>query len=146
MFLHPVPNQFQGIDTIPTTDHEIHHTIEIDIIQTIGIGVIQIIEIKIIQTTDHEIIHIIDQIIKDQMITIRTDQEINHEIGTQVITIDTEIFPRHLIVIITVTPILSIDIEVTNQSIKDKSTMYNQTKKQLQTNQVLIIRKVMNYN
>ena len=80
------------------------------------------------------------------MITIRTDQERIHEIGTQVITIDTEIIPSHLIGTITVTPILNIDIEVTHQSTKYKSIKYNQTKKQLQTPQVLIIRKVGNYN
>ena len=63
------------------------------------------------------------------MITIRTDQEIIHEIGTQVITIDTEIIPSHFIGIITVTPILNIDIEVTHQNIKNKSTKYKQMKK-----------------
>ena len=129
LLLHPVPNQTQGLDTFPTTDHKIHHAIEIETIQTIGIEVTQTIEIKIIQTTDHEIIQIIDKIIRDQMITIRTDQEISHEIGTQVITIDTEIIPSHLIGIITVTPILNIDIEVTHQNIKDKSTKYKQMKK-----------------
>ena len=41
LFLHPVPNQTQKIDTIPTTDHEIHHTIEIETIQTIGIEITQ---------------------------------------------------------------------------------------------------------
>ena len=104
---------------------------------------IQIIEIKIIQTTYHETIHIIDQTIIDQMITIRTDQELIHEIGTLVIT---EIIPSHLIGILTVTPIVNIDIELTQQSFKDKSIKYKQTKKQLQTPQVLIIPKIMNYN
>ena len=79
------------------------------------------------------------------MITIRTDEEIIHKIGTQVITIDTEIIPSHLIGIITVTPILNIDIEVTQPSIKDKSIKYKQMKKQLQTPQVLIKPKIMNY-
>ena len=74
------------------------------------------------------------------MITIRTDQEIIHVIVTP------EIIPGHIIGIITVTPILNIDVEVTHQSIKDKSIKYKQTKKQLQTSQVLIIRKIMNYN
>ena len=46
LFLHPVPNQTQGIDTIPKIDHEIHHITEIKNIQTIGIEVIQIIEIR----------------------------------------------------------------------------------------------------
>ena len=129
LLLHPVPNQSQGIDTIPTIDHEIHHTIEIETIQTIGIEVIQIIEIKIIQTTDHETNHRINQIIKDQIIITKTDQEIIHKIETQVTTIDIEIIPNHLIGIIIVTPILIIDIEVTHQNIKDKLTKYKQMKK-----------------
>ena len=58
------------------------------------------------------------------MITIKTDQEIFHETETEAITIDTEITPSHLIGIITVTPILNIDIEVTHQSIKDKSIKF----------------------
>ena len=123
----PVPNKTQGKDTIPTTYHEIHHTIEIETIQTIGIEVTQTIEI--IQTTDQGIIHMIDQFIRDQMITIKTDQEMIHEIEIQVITIDTEIIPSHLIGIITVTPIINIDVEVTHQSSKDKSIKYKQMKK-----------------
>ena len=140
----PVPNQTQGIGTIPTTDHEIHHTTEIETIQTIGIEVTQTIEIRIIQKTDHGIIHTIDQTIRDQMITIKTDQEIIHETETQAITIDTEIIPNHPRH--PVTPILNIDIEVTHQSIKDKSIKYKQKKKKLQTLQVLITLKIMNYN
>ena len=57
LFLHPVPKQTQGIDTIPTINHEIHHTTEIKTIQTIGIEVTQSIEIRTIQTTDQGIIH-----------------------------------------------------------------------------------------
>ena len=34
LFQHPVPIQTQEIDTISTTDHEIHRTIEIETIQT----------------------------------------------------------------------------------------------------------------
>ena len=120
LFLHPVPNQTERIGTISTTDHETHSTTEIGTIQTIGIEVIQTIEIRLIQTIDYGIIHIIDQIIRDQMSTIKTDQEIIHEIETQAITIDTEVIRSHFIGIITVTPILDIDIEVTHQNIKDK--------------------------
>ena len=146
MFLHPVPIQTQGIDTIPTIDHEIHHTTEIETIQTIGIEVIPTIEIRTIQTTDQGTTHIIDQIIKDQMITIITDHEIIHKTETRATTIDTETIPSHPIGIITVTLILNIDTEVTHQSIKDKSIKYKQMKKQLQTPQVLITQKIMNYN
>ena len=128
MFQHPVPIQTQEIDTLPTTDHETHRTIEIETIQTIGIEVTQTIEIKIIQI-DHGITHIIDQIIKDHMIVTKTGQELIHKIDTQVTTIDIEIFPNHLIGILIVTPILNIDIEVTQQNIKDKSTKYKQMTK-----------------
>ena len=69
LFLDPVPNQTQGIDTIPTTDHESHHTTEIKTIQTIETEVTQIIEIRIIQTIDHEKIHTKDQAIRNQMTT-----------------------------------------------------------------------------
>ena len=120
--------QHQEIHTIPTTDHEIHHTIEIETIQIIGIEFTQTVETKIIQTTVHGITHIKDQIITDQMIISKTDQEIIHKIETQVTTIDIEIIPNHLIGIIIVTPIL-IDIEVTHQNIKDKLTKYKQMKK-----------------
>ena len=146
MFLHPVPIQTQGIDTIPKIDHETHHTTEIETIQTVGIEVNLTIEIRTIQETDQEIIHIIDQIIKDQMIIIKTDHAIIHKIETQVTTIDTEIIPIHPIGIITVTPILNIDTEVTHQSIKDTSIKCKQMTKQLQTPQVLMTQKVTNYN
>ena len=146
LFLHPVPIQTQGIDTTPIIDHETHHTTEIETIQTVGIEVILTIEIRTIQTTDQGIIHIIGQIITDQMITIKTDHEITHKIETQVTTIDTEIIPIHPIGIITVTPILNIDTEVTHQSIKDTSIKYKQMKKQLQTTQVMMTQEVTNYN
>ena len=48
LFQHPVPIQVQEIDTFPTTDHEIHRTIEIETIQTTEIEIIQTIKIKII--------------------------------------------------------------------------------------------------
>ena len=121
MFLHLVPIQTQGIDTVSTIDHEIHHTTEIETIQTIGIEVIPTIEIRTIQRTDQETTHIIDQIIKDQKITIITDHKIIHKTETRATTKDTETIPSHPIGIKIVTPILNIDLEVTHQSIKDKS-------------------------
>ena len=72
LFQHPVPIQAQAIDTIPTTDHEIHRTIEIETIQTTGIEVTQTIENKIIPI-DHGITERIDQIIKDRIIITKTD-------------------------------------------------------------------------
>ena len=60
LFLHPVPIQIQGIDTIPIIDHETHHTTEIETIHTLEIEVILTIEIRTIQTTDQDLIHIID--------------------------------------------------------------------------------------
>ena len=146
MFLIPVPIQTQGIDTIPIIDHETHHTTEIETIHTIEIEVILIIEIRIIQTIDQEIIHIIDRIITDQMITIKTDHEIIHQIGTQVTIIDTEIIPSHHIGIITAIPILNIDTEVAHQNIKDTLIKCKQLKKQLQTPQVLMTQEVTNNN
>ena len=80
------------------------------------------------------------------MIIIMTDHKIIHETETQATTIDTETIPSHPIGIITVTPILNIDTEVTHQSIKDYSIKYKQMKKQLQTPHVLITQKIMNYN
>ena len=103
MFPDPVPNQTQGIDTIPIINHEIHRTIEIENIHIIETEVIQTIEIRIIQKLDLGIIHIIDQIITDQMIITKIEHEIIHKIETQVTIIDTEIIPSHHIGIITVT-------------------------------------------
>ena len=137
MFLHPVPIQTQGIDTIPIIDYETHHTTEIETIHTIEIEVILIIEIRTTQTKNQGLIHKIDRIITDQMITIKTYHEIIHKIETQVTIIDTEIIPSHHIGIITVNPILNIDAEETHQSIKDTSIKCKQMKKQLQTPQVL---------
>ena len=54
------------------------------------------------------------------MKTTKIDHERIQETKTLFITIDIEIFPTHLIGIITVTPILNIDIEVIHRSIKDK--------------------------
>ena len=82
MFLDPVPNQTQGIDTIPLIIHETHHTTEIETNHIIEIEVIQTIEIKITRTIDQEIIHIIDQTITDQTIIIKTDHKTIHKIET----------------------------------------------------------------
>ena len=71
MFLDPVPNQTQGINTIPIINHETHHTTEIETIHIIEIEIIQTIEIRITRTIDQEIIHIIDQTITDQIIIIK---------------------------------------------------------------------------
>ena len=146
MFLHPVPIQTQGIDTILLIDHETHHTTEIETIHTVGIEVIQTIEIRTIQTIDQGITHIIDRTITDQMITIKTDHKIIHKIDSQVTIIDTEIIPSQHIGIITVIPILNIDTEVTHQNIKDTLIKCKQLKKQLHTPQVLMTQEVMNYN
>ena len=40
LFLDPVPNQTQGIDTIPIINHETHHTTEIETIHIVEIEVI----------------------------------------------------------------------------------------------------------
>ena len=146
MFLNPVPNQNQGIDTIPIINQEIHHTTEIETIHIIEIEVIQTIEVRIIQTLDQGIIHIIDQIITDEMVITKTDHEKILKIEIQVTIIDTEIIPSHHIGIITVIPILNIDTEVAHQNIKDTSIKCKQMKKQLQTLQALLIQEVTNYN
>ena len=119
MFLNPVPNETQGIDTIPIINHETHHTTEIETIHIIEIEVIQTIEIRITQTLDQGIIHIKNQIITDQIIIIKTDHEIIHKIETQETIIDTEIIPSHHIGTITVIPNLNIDTEVAHQNIED---------------------------
>ena len=111
LHLHPVPIQTLGIDTIPTIDHETHHTIEIEIIPTIGKEIIQLIEINNIKTTDQEIFHTTDQIIKDLVIVTKKDQETVHKIETQAITVDKEIIPNLLTGIITATQIHNTDLE-----------------------------------
>ena len=67
----PVSTQNLDKDTIPTIDHEIHHTIETETILKIEIEAIQIIKINIIQSTDQEKTRTIDQIINDPMIIIK---------------------------------------------------------------------------
>ena len=124
---HPVPTQTE-IDIIQTISHEIHLIIEIETIQIIETETIQTIEIEVtltiviivIQTTDHGITHTTDQTIKDQMTINTIDREIIHKIEIQVTTIDIEITPNHLIGIIIVITILSIDIEAIHQNTKDK--------------------------
>ena len=146
LFLDPVPNQTQGIETIPIINHETHHTTEIETIHIIEIEVIQTIEIRITRTIDQEIIHIIDQTITDQTIIIKKDHEIIHKIETHVTIIDTEIIPSHHTGIITITMILNFDTEVAHQNIKDTLTKCRQMKRQHQTPQVLMTQEVTNYN
>ena len=118
-FLDPVPNQIQGINTIPVINHETHHTTEIETIHIIEIEVIRTIEIRITRSIDQKIIHIIDQTITDQMIIIKTDHETIHKIEIQVTIIDIEIIPSHHTEIITIIIILNIDTEIVHQNIKD---------------------------
>ena len=146
MFLDPVPNQTQRIETIPIINHETHHTTEIETIHIKEIEVIQTIEIRISRTIDKEIIHTIDQTITDQMIIIKTDHKIIHKIETQVTIIDIEIIPSHHTGIITIIMILNIDTELTHRNIKDTLIKCKQMKKQHQTPQVLMTQEVTNYN
>ena len=62
LFLDPVPNQTQEINTILIINRETHHTTEIETIHIIEIEVIRTIEIRITRTTDQEITRIIDQL------------------------------------------------------------------------------------
>ena len=146
MFLDSVPNQTQGIDTIPIINHETHHTTEIETTHIIEIEVVQTIEIRITPTIDQEIFHIIDQTITDQTIIIKTNHKIIHKIEIQVTIIDTKIIPSHHTGIITVTLILNIDTELAHQNIKDTLIKCRQMKKQLQTPQVLMTQEVRKYN
>ena len=146
LFLDPVPNQIQEINTIPIINHETHHTTEIETIHIIEIEVIQTIEIRITRTIDQELIHIIYQTITDQMIIIKTDHGTIHKIEIQVTIIDIEIIPSHHIGIITNIIILNIDTEVVHQNIKDILIKYRQMKKQHQTPQVLMTQEATNYN
>ena len=146
LFLDPVPNQTQGIDTIPIINHETHHTTIVETVHIIEIEVIRTIEIKITRLIDQEIIHIIDQTITDQMIIIKTNQKTIPKIETQVTIIDIEIIPSHHTGIITIIMILNIDTEVAHQNIKDTLFKCRQMKKQHQTLQVLMTQEVTNYN
>ena len=109
LFLDPVPNQTQGINTIPIINHETHHISETETIHIIEIEVIRTIEIRITRTTDQEITHITDQTITDQIIIIKTDHGIIHKIEIQVIIIDIEIILNHRREIITIMIILNIE-------------------------------------
>ena len=141
LFLDPVPNQTQEINTIPIINHETHHTTEKETIHIIEIEVIRTTEIRITRArritrtgTDQEITHIIDQTIPDQMTIIKTDHGIIHKIEIQVIIINIEIIPSHHIGIITIVIILlNFDTEVVHQNIKDIIIKYSQMKKQHQT-------------
>ena len=146
LFLDPIPNQTQEINTIQTINHETHHIIEIETIHIIEIEVIRTTEIKITRTTDQEIIHITDQTITDQTIIIKTDHKTIHKIDIQVIIIDIEIILNHYIEIITIIKILNIATEVVHPNIKDILIKYNQMKKQHETPQVLTTQEITNYN
>ena len=135
LFQHPVPSQTE-INIIQTISHEIHLIIEIETIQLIGTETIQTTEIEdipttviIIQTIDHGITHTTDQTIIDQMTINTIDPEITHKIGIQVTKTDIENIPNHLIGIIIVITIPSIDIEAIHQNTKDKLIKYKQMKK-----------------
>ena len=132
LFLDPVPNQTQEINTIPIINHETHHTTEIETIHIIEIEVIRTIEIRITRTIDQEITRIIDQTITDQMTIIKTDHGTVHKTEIQVIIINIEIIPSHHIGIITIITILNTDIELVHQNTKDKLINYSQMKKQHQ--------------
>ena len=146
LFLDPILNQIQEINTIQIINHETHHITEIETIQIIETELIQTIEIKITQTINPEITHIIDQTITDQTTIIKTDHETIHKIEIQVIITDIEIILNHHIEIITITIILNIATEVVHPNIKDVLTKYNQIKKQNQTPQVLMTQEITNYN
>ena len=146
LFLDPIPNQTQEINTIPIINHEIHHTTEIETIHIIEIEVIRTIEIRITRTIDQEITRIIDQTITDQIIIIKTDHGTIHKIEIQVIIINIEIIPSHHIGIIIIIINLNIDTEVVRQNIKDILIKYSQMKKQHHTPQVLMTQEVMNNN
>ena len=146
LFLDPIPNQTQEINTIQTINHETHHITETETIQIIEIEVIRTIEIRITRTIDQEITHITDHTITDQTTIIKTDHEIIHKIDIQVIIIDIEIILNHHIEIITIIIILNIATEVVHPNIKDILIKYNQMKKQHQTPQVLTTQEITNYN
>ena len=146
LFLDPVPNQTQEINTTSKINHETHHTTEIETIHIIEIEVIRTIEIKTTRTIDQEITRIINQTITDQMTIIKTDHGTIHKIAIQAIIIAIEIIPSHHIGIMTITIILNIDTEEVHQNIKDILIKYSQMKKQHQTPQVLMTQEVTNYN
>ena len=87
MFLDPISNQTQEINTIQIINHETHHITEVE--------TIHIIEIKIIRTINQKITHITDQTITDQTTIIKTDHGIIHKIEIQVIIINIEIILNH---------------------------------------------------
>ena len=126
LFLDLVPNQTQGINTIPIINHETHHITETETIHIIETEVIQTTEIRITRTIDQEITHITDQTITDQTIIIKTDHEIIHKIEIQVTIIAIEIIPNHHTEIITIIIILTIATEVVHLNIKDILIKYNQ--------------------
>ena len=141
LFLDPIPNQNQEINTTQSINHETHHITETETIQIIETEVIRTIEIKITQIINPEIIHI-----TDQTTIIKTDHNTIHKIEIQVIIIDIEIILNHHIEIVTIIIILNIATEVVHPNIKDILIKNNQMKKQHQTPQVLITQEITNYN
>ena len=126
------------LETLHITEIEISLTLETETIQMIGIRNTKIIDHVIILT---------DQTIKDQAITtIKTNHAIIQKTEIQIITIDKETTLNHHIEITHVIQILSKNIEVIHQNIKDKSIKYKQLKKSNQTPLVLIIQKVQTCN
>ena len=126
------------LETLHITEIEISLTLETETIQMIGIRNTKIIDHVIILT---------DQTIKDQAITtIKTNHAIIQKTEIQIITIDKETTLNHHIEITHVIQILSKNIEVIHQNIKDKSIKYNKLKKSNQTPLVLIIQKVQTCN
>ena len=144
LFLDPIPNQTQEINTIQTINHETHHITET--IQIIETEVIRTIEIKLTRTINQEITHITDQTTTDQTTIIKKDHDTIHKIEIQVIIIDIGIILNHHIEIITIIIILNIATEVVHPNIKDILIKYNQMKKQHQTPQVLMTQEITNYN
>ena len=126
------------LETLHITEIEISLTLETETIQMIGIRNTKIIDHVIILT---------DQTIKDQAITtIKTNHAIIQKTEIQIITIDKETTLNHHIEITHVIQILSKNIEVIHQNIKDKSIKYKQLKKSNQIPLVLIIQKVQTCN
>ena len=128
----PVPIQTLGIDTIQTTDHVIHHTIEIETTRITEIEVIQITETNVTKTTDQETIPITDRIIKETKTITRIGHETTHKIGIPTIIIKETIL-NPLIETTIVTLIPNTNTELLRQNISDKLIRYKQLKKQLQT-------------
>ena len=118
---------------------------------TLPLGLLGYCETNATTSPINEVAYRVNNIL--QLLDISQSTILNEELSinniiskAQATAIDTKTIPSHPIGIISVTPILNIDTEVTHQSIKDPSTKYKQIKTQLRTPQVLITQKTMNYN